>query len=398
MQFNWLITVTAGRWQANTIKRAKQQGIKIIAIDSSLAAEGFEYADLIIIAELDDVESIKAQIGNRNICGVLSICSEAGMILAGKLRDYYHVSTGPNLEVSQRLVNKALQRTYWQQENVTGPKWLASGNLDQLFSSAQTMALPFMIKPADSAGSRGVVKVEHFDDNINNYLESALSLSKSKQVIIEDFMDGVEYTVEGFVHQGKSQVLVITEKDKIPSTHGLVAYRLQSAILSEKLNAKISQLVIDAVTALNYKNGPFHAEVIVMKNGNIGMVELAGRGGGFLVFERFVQLASGVDIVANTINQAIGKNITPTQVSKQYCILHFFPNEVGTVNAITGFEEANLLDGVEGGAFIEQGTVLTEAKCDGDRMGYVISYSDNETKSKQQLQKAISLINFKVTK
>ena len=398
MQSNWLIAVTAGRWQAMTIKRAKEQGIKIIAIDSSPNAEGFKYADLVIIAELDDFERIKTKIGYRSICGVLSICSEAGMILAGELREYYRVSTGPNLEVSQRLVNKAQQRKLWQQANVSGPQWIASDNLEQLYEQAQQMTPPFMIKPADSAGSRGVVKVECFDHNVKGHLAYALNLSKCKQVVIEDFMDGIEYTVEGFVHKGQSQVLAITVKDKIPATHGLVAYRLQSARLSESNKLQISQLVIDAVSALNYKNGPFHAEVIVMKNGKVGMVELAGRGGGFLVFERFVELASGVDIVANTINQAMGKDIVPTNTDDQYCLLHFFPNEVGTVEAVTGFEAAGLLTGIEAGAFIEQGAILEEARCDGDRMGYIISYSDNRYKLKEQLKRAIDLINFKVTK
>jgi len=395
-----LIAVTAGVWQLQTIKQAKALGVNIIAIDSSETAKGLGIADLAIVTDLDDFTFITAEIMKKmpkvEIIGVLSICSDAGMLLAGKLRDHYQVTTGPNFAVSQSLVNKALQRECWQKTGVNGPQWYSSKNMHELLSIAKKMSLPFMIKPVDSAGSRGVIKVEKRDENISSYLTQALLFSPSKQVIIEAFMQGQEYTVEAFVHQGKTQILAITEKEKISATQGLVAYRLSTTLLAEARQDKIKELVIQAVTALAYKNGPCHAEIILMPDDTVGMVELAGRGGGFLVFERFVQLASGVDIVNNTIKQSLGLPFTVAAIKPNHCILYFFPNKVGKLVAISGFLQANEIENIEAGAFVDIGVKLQEASCDGDRMGYVLSQHRNRAQAEQQLSQAIELINFEV--
>lgn len=395
-----LIAVTAGVWQLKTIKKAKEMGAFIIAIDSSASAEGLLLADIAIVANLDDfsyvVDEINKQLLNSSVFGVLSICSDAGMLLAGKLRDYYQVKTGPGFAVSQRLINKALQRECWQRANVNGPKWYSSNNIDELFTLAQKMPIPFMIKPVDSAGSRGVIKITTIDENTVHHLIQAMSFSASKQVIIESFMLGTEYTVEAFVHNGETQVLAITEKDKINATQGLVAYRLSTTLLDKKNQNKIRKLVVKAVSALGYRNGPCHAEVILMPDKSVGMVELAGRGGGFLVFERFVLLASGVDIIHNTIKQALALPFTQIKITPSHCILHFFPNKLGMVTAISGFEQANAIENIDANTFVKLGDKLNEASCDGDRMGFVISNHKNSNQASKQLSKAIDLINFEV--
>jgi biotin carboxylase len=400
MKNKGLIAVTAGVWQLQTIRQAKALAVTIIAIDSSAKAEGLAIADLPIIANLDDftfiIAEITAKAPNVEIVGVLSICSDVGMLLAGKLRDHYRVTTGPNLIVSQRLVNKSLQRECWQRTGVNGPKWYSGKNMEELLSIAQKMSLPYMIKPVDSAGSRGVIKVETRDVNISKYLTQALSYSPSKQVIIEAFMQGPEYTVEAFVHQGKAQILAITEKEKINATQGLVAYRLSTTMLAARLQAKIEKLVIQAIAALDYKNGPCHAEVILMPDDSVGMVELAGRGGGFLVFERFVQLASGIDIVNNTIKQSLALPFSVDATKPNHCILHFFPNKVGKLVAITGFKEANKIENIEANTFVDIGVELKEASCDGDRMGYIISQHRSRRQAEYQLSQAITYINFEV--
>lgn len=425
----WLIAVTAGRWQLASIKKAQQLGIKVIAIDSSAEAEGLAVADIAIIAELSDLSKIVQQITlalidvgaisasdqfvtpaaaqqpisltplavpHSIIKGVLSICSDAGMLLAGQLREYFGITTGPNIEVSKRLINKAHQRQCWKNKEVNGPEFFSANNELALLENARKTPLPFMIKPVDSAGSRGVVKVESYNEPLATYINNALKLSASKEVIIETFMAGEELTVEAFVNKGDVTVLAITEKDKIKATQGLVAYRLATTQMDADKQASIKSLVISAVKALHYLDGPCHAEVIMMHDGTVGMVELAGRGGGFLVFERFVELASGFDIVSNTIKQAVGMTIDTIQRQPQQCILHFFPNEAGTLKSISGFEQAQQVKGIEADAFVTEGITMQDANCDGDRMGYVISYADDRLAAEQQLKQASSHINFTI--
>lgn len=399
MSEKWLIAVTAGRWQANSIKVAQSMGIKVIAIDSNPKAEGLTIADYSIVAPLNNFKEIvdltEAALQGNCISGVLSICSDAGMLLAGHLREYFGVSTGPDIETSEALINKKLQRQAWTNDHINKLNWYTVKNVESAHKAESKLTLPYIIKPVDSAGSRGVFKVEEAEP-IDSYIEEALSFSPTNEAILESFMEGKEYTVEGFVHRGNCDVLAITEKDKIPSANNLVAYKLQTAQLPSALEDKISRLVINSVASLNYQNGPVHAEVIVMEDGEVGMVELAGRGGGFMVYEAFVKAQSGFDIVKNTILQAVGLPIDEMVKRKEHTILRFYPNTPGRVTSISGFDEANALSGVAAGAFVEPGVILDMPKSDGDRMGYYLCHGPTVEAAEKLAQKAEVFIHIEV--
>lgn len=406
MSEKWLIAVTAGRWQAKPIAEAKALGLKIIAIDSDHKAAGFAFADIKIVAGLNEVEKVidtiashfrTANISETKICGVLSICSDAGMLLAGKLREHYAIVTGPDFTVSNKLVNKKLQRQAWKNDGIDKISWHIVSSIESAKLAAQQLSLPFIIKPVDSAGSRGVFKVECESTSIDELIEQALAFSPTNEAIIESFMDGKEYTVEGFVHDGQCHVLAITEKDKIPSANNLVAYKLQTAQLPMLIERKIESLVKASVVSLDYQSGPVHAEVIVMNNSEVGMVELAGRGGGFMVFEAFVQAQSSFDIVKNTIKQAVGLPVENVDKTKEHTILRFFPNKRGKVTHILGFDNADAIEGVQAGAFVSIGEQLALPKSDGDRMGYYLCHAESVEAANKLAQQAESHIRIEVT-
>lgn len=387
-----LIFVTAGRWQVGAIIRAKQLGYFTIAIDADAQAQGLSVADVAIHADLSQVEKIIVQLTSYQVDGVLSICSEAGMALAGLLREHFNITTGPNSLISQRLVNKGKQRLCWQQHGLAQPTFVIANDLVELQQQLSALKYPLMLKPVDSAGSRGVIKVEA-SAQLASAFAYAQQFSQSGDVIAEAFMPGQEYTVEAFVHQGQVAIYAITRKTKLANKP--VAYRLETAELSMSLQQQIADYINQAVQALAYENGPIHAEIIINQN-NIGIVELAGRGGGFLVFEKFIRSASGIDIVTNTLKQAVAEPITVQTITPRYSILEFLPSCAGTVFAIEGLAQANEITDVETGVMVNIGDKVNDACCDGDRMAYFLACGDNEQLAQHALSQAKQLLQIKV--
>jgi len=389
-----LVAVTAGRWQATAIKRAKALGFMVIAIDSDQQASGLKYADVTIVTALTNIDYIFAELAAYPIDGVVSICSDAGMVLAGQIRERFNIVTGPNVAVSHALINKYLQRTAWQQHNVAQPRWCSAKQWSELLPKLADLSWPLVIKPVDSAGSRGV-NIAQTRAQLATFFDQALSFSSCKMVIVEQFMPGIEYTVEGFVHQGQPHIYAVTEKTHIKDKP--VAYRLMTATLSPEVLAQTQQLVCDAVVALGYANGPIHAEVMIDANNIVKMVELGGRGGGFFVFEKYVQLASGVDIVKDTLYQAVDLPLTIEPTQTQYTILEFIPSVAGTVRAISGLAQASLIHGVDVDALVKIGDKLTSAQSDGDRMAYILSCAPTLATAEQQVNDAKRCISIEVT-
>ena len=391
----WLIAVTAGRWQRHGIREARAAGLKVLAIDADPNAEGFADANQVLNIELSDHEAVISALQSLdiNIQGAVSFVSEAGMMLAARIREEFNL-LGPREELCQRLIDKAVQRKIWTEKGVPGPKWMVFRDADEAMYAISKFGFPLIVKPTDSSGSRGVTKIESAEDDLSDAVARAFQFSQSGQIILEEYMDGTEFTVEVFAANGDIFVLAVTEKKKVDGTRGAVACELATPDRPEEVITNIANVVVAAFRALGYTEGPGHAEVILKNDDSVGLVEVAGRGGGFMVFEGLVPKISGVNIARLTALQAVGFSIGEITHFKKSAVLRFFPSKPGVLVNITGFEQANLSDGVEAAPFVLVGDRLHRATTDGDRLGYILSCASTPRQAQELANKAECLINF----
>ena len=209
-------------------------------------------------------------------------------------------------------------------------------------------------------------------------------------------MDGTEFTVEVFAADGDVHVLAVTEKKKVDGTRGTVARELATPDRSPDVTQHIATTVVAAFQALDYTEGPGHAEVILKKDGSVGLIEVAGRGGGFMVFDRFVPAVSGVNIARITTLQSVGLPVGSITNLEKAAVLRFFPSKPGFLKRISGFEAANLLDDVEAGPFVQVGDQFHRAAADGDRLGYILSRAATPLQAQKLADKAERLIHFDI--
>lgn len=394
---NWLIAVTAGRWQRHGICEARAAGLKVLAIDADANAEGFADADRVLHIDLADHEAVIRAIRamGLSICGAVSIVSEVGMPLTARLREEFDLP-GPRAELCRRLIDKAVQRRIWTEKGVPGPRWMTFSEPASALKGAAGLGFPFIVKPTDSSGSRGVTKIESAEDNIQDAISHAFRFSRSGDIILESYMDGTEFTVETFAADNEIHVLAVTEKKKVAGTRGTVASELATPDRPPEVVDRIAQTVVAAYRALDYVEGPGHAEVILMKDGSVGMVEAAARGGGFMVFDGLIPVISGVNIARLTALQAAGLPVGPISNWKRAAVLRFFPARPGLLQGFSGFEEANLIEGVEAAPFVKPGDRFHRAAADGDRLGYILSCAATPSEARERADQAERLIRFDI--
>jgi len=393
----WLVAVTAGQWQRHSIQKARSIGLKVVAIDADPNAEGFIDADYSLNLPLDEVERVLDALEDMkvNLRGAVSFVSEVGVPLAAAIRDHFDLP-GPRPVVCERLVNKYLQRRIWQQHGVPGPRVQLVETPESAIEAIHSFGFPLIIKPADSSGSRGVTKIETLDADVLDAVKRAFQFSRSSKVLLESYMDGVEFTVETFSLCGKHHVLAVTEKKKVDGTNGTVARELATSQRPPQILNRIAKAAVDAYTALGYEDGPGHAEVILMQDESVGLVEVAGRGGGFLVFDRFVPAVSGIDIARLTAMQAVGLDVGLIEPKVLAAVLRFFPSRPGRLVAIRGIEEANALEGVEAGRIARLGDTFSLAAADGDRLGWILSRANTPAIAQERADLAEKLISFEI--
>lgn len=394
----WIVAATAGRWQLPGISAAKSKGFKVLAIDGNPECPGFRIADDYILEDIGNVDKILELIerSNYQLVGSMSYCSEAGMLLAAHIRGHFGLP-GPNIELTKALTDKGIQRNIWKKAGVPIPNFSVFRDYKRAMQHYEDNGdRTLVVKPTDSAGSRGVAVIHPGSTDARASIQAAINHSKSSSIIIEDYMPGTEYTVETFCSKKKIEVIAITQKKKLDGAFGTVAHELYTPKLKSSLRNEISNVVKHSFRALGYEHGPGHAEIILMNAGNVGVVEVAGRGGGFTLFDKFLPCISGCDVVSNTIRILTGEKIEEFVPKRRLGILKFIPTRKGRVVEISGFEEANRLNDLFAEPFISVGQNASDASNDGDRAACILAWGDNLEKIAKSVAQAESLIHFEV--
>jgi biotin carboxylase len=378
MTERWLIAVGAGRWQMSGIRAAQGEGIRVLALDGSKSAPGLAVAERFALADIRDPETSIQAVRDSGIrpAGAIAFVSDAGMMTAAALRETFGLP-GPDRALALRLTNKCHQRRAWGDAGLPCPEWHCVMNEEQASAAISTLNGTFIIKPSDSAGSRGISVIAPGED-WRAAVAAAFDGSWSGSAIIESFISGAEYTVETFSHHGNAIVLAISEKRKVPGSRGTVAMELATSALPSTEVDRIGKLAIDALAALGHRDGPGHTEILRDESGALWLVEAAGRGGGFMVADGIVLRASGYDLARATALQAVGLEPPPPPVaSHRAFVLRFLPAKPGIVISMSGFDRAASVGDVECGPLASVGDKVERAKTDGARLAYILSWADD---------------------
>ena len=186
-----------------------------------------------------------------------------GMELAGIIKRKYNL-IGIGKKLSKIMINKRYQREIWSKNNIPCPNWKVFNEKDvDIKKITSTFSYPFIIKPTESAGSRGVSVIKKFNQ-IKTALDTAFKASHNKEIIVEKFLLEMS-TVESMTFEGKTEILAVTEKLKVEGTNNTVANSLESINRNSETFKDLSALTKNALKTLEYNNGPAHTEILYNK-------------------------------------------------------------------------------------------------------------------------------------
>jgi biotin carboxylase len=391
----WIICLPAGKWQIPGIRRINDLGLKVIGIDGDSKSQAIPFCDIWLTLDINDSEKVLAEIKNLDvdIAGAISFNSDAGIEICATIEELF-VNDPKDQFSANCLVDKSVQRKIWDKAGIDGPRWITCFPDDFNFEDIKEFKFPVVIKPTISSGSRGVKIVEK-SIGIED-LKNASLHSKNNKIIIEEFCFGIEYTVDSFFLNGINHILMITEKFKTLNNTKTVSNKLVTVDSNFKHINKIREILTLAYFEAGYLNGPAHAEIIIDNLGNLRIVEIAGRSGGFLISDKMIPIVSGVDVLKLTILQKMSRlKIFPT-VSNKPAILYFFPTIQGKLLEIKGIVENSFLEGVFIQQFIPIGTEMSAPVSDGDRILAILVSGESLAETEIKLNQVIKNIEVVV--
>lgn len=399
IKHKWIIFVTGGIWQLKGIKAAKKIGLKVIVIDHDMNAVGNKYCNIFINEDLNNFDLIEKKLLDLelNIVGVISYCSEAGMYLAAKIRKAFSL-IGPSIETSKILTDKGLQRKKFSYYKLMVPKWSVFRDQKSVYKKILLSSKTQIIKPCDSSGSRGVNKIlpVYTRKKMKKLINNAFKFSSSSKIILEDYVEGDEFTVEVYFVKKKMYLLGVTKKYKIKSVNNNVSEDIFSYNFENKIKKNIIKIINKAYNVCGYSDGPGHAEIIIL-NKKIYIIEIAGRGPGFDMFDEFLSYSSGLNLPQLQVKHYSGIKIKSLKIKNNLkCHIHYFKSKKGKVKKVTGLPAVHNIKGRLIRLFYSKNRVYQKATTDGDRLGYILIYGKSATKNRSLIENYKKKINFEM--
>jgi len=231
--------------------------------------------------------------------------------------------------------DKGLMRDVWSMEQVPQPKYKIF-NTNDMEINKDFLNFPVVVKPTDSSGGRGITVAKNKEE-----LKFSIDLAKkftrnNNRIIIEEFIEGMEVTVECMAHKGDITLLTMSDKIKPDSKYRVATSLNYPAYFDERVKQKIFSIVLSAAESLGIANGIIHAELIVSQDESvINMVELGARGGGGHIFGQVIHAVTGIDAPKEFVNILLGIEPILENIKTAGCVYRFFnPAKHGIIKNI----------------------------------------------------------------
>lgn len=363
-----LAIIGASYLQMPLVLKAKEMGLETYCFawdDGAVCKNLVDYFYPISIIEKEEILTICSKIG---IDGIVSIASDVAVITVNYVASKLGLIANP-YEYTQTTTNKFLMRECFTRYNVPSPRYTVKKEGTKI--DASFFQFPVIVKPTDRSGSRGVQKVL-LNDDLADAIKNATQESFSKEVIVEEFVDGREISVETISWQGEHYILAITDKVTTEAPNFVELEHHQPSTLESSVQDAVKFIVEQALDALSIKNGASHTELKITEQGAIFVIEVGARMGGDFIGSDLVQLSTGFDFVKAVIEISLGKFEEPKITEHSFSGVYFLCKETeylkpvfdasGQYNQIVKIEKTD--------------NELHSIKCSADRSGYLI-YKDS---------------------
>ncbi|MBR3225033.1 MAG: ATP-grasp domain-containing protein [Atopobiaceae bacterium] len=299
-----LAVIGASEFQVPLIRKAQTLGCTVHAFAWQCGDLGESVADVfhpVSTAERDEVLRICREVG---VDGVCTIGSDFNNITATWVANRMGLSANTD-ECVRLSTDKQAMRKAFMMAGDPSPKCVPVREEMPLSKSLDELTYPVIVKPSDRSGSRGITKLSS-PDGLMDALAFAWEESFSKTALVEEFLEGDEFSVECMSWEGSHHVLQITRKFTTGAPHFIETAHLEPALLSAEECASVEQVVMHALDTLGVQQGASHAELKINGRGEPWIVEIGSRMGGDYIGSDLVPLSTGIDFVGAVVDVALG--------------------------------------------------------------------------------------------
>jgi biotin carboxylase len=397
-----VLFVGAGRHQRRAIERARELGVRVVAVDRDADAPGLRAANVAEVVDFADVAAVTEVGRNHSVDGVLTVSADRAVPVVAAVAEDLGLP-GIGRETAYLMTHKISMRRRLAELGVAQPEFAAVRTLHEANTALETIGLPAVLKPANTGGQRGLFLLQYTDE-LETHLHSALAESPTQEAIIERYHDGLELNGLAIARDGHVTTLTLSDRLRPPGVgFGVGWIHVYPTTLFADALAEAEDVVVRAVHALGLRDGIAFPQLLASEDG-VRVIEVAARiPGGEMA--RLALHAVGVDLIEIALRQALGDAVPDDLVRPRFSkplAIRFLtaqpgPLPAGRVRRVGSLEKVLAFPGVvEADMYLSVGETINPVRLDGDRRGYVIATGDTNLEALERAEAAARLVDVEV--
>ena len=296
------LIIPGGVPQIELIRQLKQRGITTILADGSSKAVAKPYADLFYQVNVFDIDAVEEIARKEQVDFVLTVCADQVLLVAAEVSERLGLPCYIDFETAKNVSDKIRMKKIFRKSGIPTTDYVETDHLD--FEAISRLRYPLIVKPVDAYSSKGVGKADN-PDELRVFYQEAQAISRSGGVIVEEFFQGEELSVDAFVVAGKAKILAITNSDKVKNNDRFVIFRGRyPAKVSEKVRQKIEDIAQKIAEGFGLVNSPLLIQLL-NDGEDVSVLEFCARTGGNMKW-LLIKYSCGVDVITATIDITLG--------------------------------------------------------------------------------------------
>ena len=299
------------RYLLPVIESAHEEGYYVITADYLPNNIAHKFSDEYVNVSIIDKEAVLLVAKGKQIDGIMSFGVDPGVVSAAYVAEKMGLLFQCSYKAACILQEKSLFRLFLSEHGFNSPKAKGYDSIDEAVKDADYFTWPVIVKPVDSAGSKGVTRVDKKED-LKLSIEKALDSSISKRFIIEEYLDIVGYqsSADVFVVDGQLLYTAFSDQlfDKNAANPFTPAIEIWPSSMPYGAQKELTEELQRLITLLDIRSGLFNVESRLCSNGKTYLMEVSPRGGGNRIAE-LQSLATGQDLIGNEVRQVMGEPV-----------------------------------------------------------------------------------------
>lgn len=396
-----VLVVGCGFPQLSLVRAAKRRGLHVVGADANPRAVAVRLCDAFHEVSTSDVEGLLALVARERVAAVTTTGSEVALKATAELAARSGMPFYADPETVRRCQDKDAMRAAYAAGGVAVPPFARCASLEEARAFALEAGYPLVVKPSRGWGQRGVARVDGADELARAFEEAhAHSASAGLPlVVVETWLEGREFSVNGWIEDGRLASYCVTERITVPGRKplGIMIAEVYPSGLSAEDEARVVEEARRGAAALGHRRGPCYSQVVLGSRGCFLFETAARLGGGFDA--DVTRLASGVDLYDRLLGVATGADALERQgvVAETHggAIAKFLVAQPGPVRGVAGLEEARSMPGVDDAeVFVPVGGRVLPLTDSAKRAAYVLCHGASRAEANARADDALARIRI----